>query len=436
MQRTVRPAPSLRGTIVPPGDKSISHRAAIFNAIAAGEATIEGFQRSADCLATLRCLRDLGVPWRWLDDSTLSVAGRGRHGLSESAAVLDCRNSGTTIRLLAGLLAPQPFFSVLSGDRSLRSRPMARVIQPLRAMGADISGREGDTKAPLAINGSQLRGAAHELPVASAQVKSAIALAALFAHGETAVREPGPSRDHTERMLAAMGAGIESSGGLLRLSPLTSDLRPLSLRVPGDLSAAVAWLVLAACHPDAELHIPGVGVNPTRSGAIDALRLMGAEVRLEEERTWGPEPVADLTVRSSRLRGAVIEGDLIPRAIDELPLLALAACFATGETVIREAAELRVKESDRITATARRLSRLGADVEELPDGLRIRPAGRLRGATVSSSGDHRLAIMLALAGTLAAGETTVRHADAVAVSYPTFWRDLDSVSRPSRRRRS
>jgi 3-phosphoshikimate 1-carboxyvinyltransferase len=428
VQRTVRPARTLRGTIVPPGDKSISHRAAIFNAIAGGEATIDGFQRSADCLATLRCLRDLGVPWRWLDDATLAIEGRGRHGLHESAAVLDCRNSGTTIRLLAGLLAPQPFFSVLSGDSSLRSRPMARVVQPLRAMGADISGREGDTKAPLAINGSQLRGAAHELPVASAQVKSAIALAALFAHGETAVREPGPSRDHTERMLEAMGADLESNGGLLLVKPLSRDLDPLSLRVPGDLSAAAAWLVLAACHPDAELRIDGVGVNPTRTGIIDALLAMGADIALENERTAGPEPVADLTVRSSRLRGAFIEGDLIPRAIDELPLLALAACFAQGETVIREAAELRVKESDRIAATARGLSRLGAGVEELPDGLRIRPTGRLRGATVSSSGDHRLAIMLALAGALAAGETTVRHADAVAVSYPTFWRDLDSVS--------
>jgi 3-phosphoshikimate 1-carboxyvinyltransferase len=229
-------------------------------------------------------------------------------------------------------------------------------------------------------------------------------------------------------MLSAMGAGIESAAGAVRISPLSGDLAPLSLRVPGDISAAAAWLVLAACHPDAELRLEGVGVNPTRTGVIDALRVMGADVRVENERTWGAEPVADINVRSSELRGAVIEGELVPRAIDELPLIALAACFAAGETVIREAAELRVKESDRISATARNLSRLGADIEEFPDGLRVRPVGRLRGAAVSSSGDHRLAIMLALAGTLAAGDTTVRHADAVAVSYPTFWRDLESVS--------
>jgi 3-phosphoshikimate 1-carboxyvinyltransferase len=270
-------------------------------------------------------------------------------------------------------------------------------------------------------------------------VKSALALAALFAHGETAVREPGPSRDHSERMLEAMGADLEASDGLLLVRPLSRDLEPLSLRVPGDLSAAAAWLVLAACHPDAEVRLEGVGVNPTRAGVLDALCAMGADLTLEEERTWGPEPVADITVRSSRLRGVRIEGELVPRAIDELPLLALAACFAEGETVIREAAELRVKESDRITTTVRGLSRLGADIEELPDGLRVRPGRRLRGATVSGSGDHRMAIVLALAGALASGETTVRHADAVAVSYPSFWQDLDSLSpsdgRPSGRKR-
>lgn len=431
MQRQVRPARTLRGTIVPPGDKSISHRAAIFNAITDGQALVHGFQRAADCLATLRCLRSLGVQSSWQDESTLAIHGRGRHGLAESDRVLDCGNSGTTMRLLAGLLAPQPFFSVLSGDRSLRSRPMARVIQPLRRMGAGIRGREGDTRPPLAVRGTPLRGIRYRLPVASAQVKSALILAALYADGETVLEEPASSRDHSERMLQAMGADLRFGDGLVSVKPLARDLRPLPLRVPNDISAAAAWLVLAACHPDAHLRLEGVGVNPTRTGVLDALRLMDADIALEEERppeAEGPEPVADITVRSSQLRGAVIEGDLVPRAIDELPLIALAACFARGETVIRDAAELRVKESDRIRATARELRRLGADIQELPDGLRVRPTGGLRGATVSSHGDHRLAVMLGLAGALARGQTVVRNAGAVAVSYPWFWRDLDLVS--------
>ena len=428
MQRLVRPVRTLRGTIALPGDKSISHRAAIFNAIAGGEAVVQGFQRSADCLATLRCLRSLGVHWRWLDETTLSIRGRGRHGLSESDRVLDCRNSGTSIRLLAGLLVPQPFFSVLTGDRSLLSRPMARVIQPLRLMGADISGRQGDTRAPVAINGRPLKGIRNRSPVASAQVKSALTLAALYAQGETVIEEPAASRDHTERMLQSMGADLDFGDGRVRVRPLERDLQPLSLRVPGDISSAAAWLVLAACHPDADLRIQGVGINPTRSGVLDALRLMGADITLEEQRTWGPEPVADISVRTSRLHGAVIEGDLVPRAIDELPLIALAACFASGDTVIRDAAELRVKESDRISSTARELRRLGADIEEFPDGLRIRPVRRLQGAAVSTHADHRLAIMLALAGVLARGETVIRNAGVVAVSYPWFWRDLDLLS--------
>jgi 3-phosphoshikimate 1-carboxyvinyltransferase len=436
VQRQVRPARTLRGTIVPPGDKSISHRAAIFNAIADGQALVHGFQRAADCQATLRCLRGLGVQSSWQtdapgDETTLVIHGRGRHGLSESDRVLDCGNSGTTMRLLAGLLAPQPFFSVLSGDRSLRSRPMARVIQPLRRMAADIHGREADTRPPLAVRGTPLKGIRYRLPVASAQVKSALILAALYADGETVLEEPAPSRDHSERMLQAMGADIRFGDGIVSVKPLARDLRPLPLRVPNDISAAAPWLVLAACHPDAHLRLEGVGVNPTRTGVLDALRLMDADITLEAEpppQAEGPELVAGITVRSSQLRGAVIEGDLVPRAIDELPLIALAACFAHGETVIRDAAELRVKESDRIRVTARELRRLGADIQELPDGLRIRPVGGLRGATVSSHGDHRLAVMLGLAGALARGRTVVRNAGAVAVSYPWFWRDLDLVS--------
>lgn len=425
---TVRRPSAIRGTVTPPGDKSVSHRAAIFNAISDGDATVENFQRSRDCLATLACLRRLGVSWRWRDESTLLIRGAGSAGLCEPGAVLDCRNSGTTLRLLSGLLSAQPFFSVLTGDASLRSRPMARVIEPLRRMGAQISGRDGDRAPPLALRGGPLHGISYRMPVASAQVKSAIVLAGLYAEGETAIEEPSASRDHTERMLRAMGAKADTEGSVVRVSRLAGALSPLSMRVPGDISAAAPWLALGALHPDAEIRLPGVGVNPTRTGVIDALRMMGADIRLEDERQWGPELVADIVVRSSRLRGAVIEGALVPRAIDELPLLALAGCFAEGETVIREAAELRVKESDRVRTTAAGLRRLGAKMEELDDGLRITPVGRLHGGRVSSHGDHRLAMMLAVAGALADGETIIGKTQTVGVSYPWFWRDLQTLA--------
>jgi 3-phosphoshikimate 1-carboxyvinyltransferase len=429
MQRSVRASRSLRGAITPPSHKSISHRAAIFNGIARGEALIENFLRGADCLSTLRCLRQLGVPWQWRDESTLWVKGVGRNGLREATGILNCGNSGTTMRLLAGLLAAQPFFSVLTGDASLRSRPMARIVEPLRQMGAAISGRDEDRCAPLAIREADLHGIRYPLPVASAQVKSAILLAGLYAHGETTVEEPTPTRDHTERMLRAMGAEIQfGEGAAVRVQPLANELSAISMRVPGDISSAAPWLVLAAAHPDAEIRISAVGVNPTRTGIVDALRMMGAEVRVEEERTWGPEPVADIVVKSSRLHGAVIEGNLIPRAIDELPLIALAGCFAEGETVIRNAEELLVKESNRVRTTAEGLRRLGAEVEETRDGLRVWGPQKLKGATASSRGDHRTAMLLAIAGALAQGETIIRDSDAVAVSYPTFWQDLDGLS--------
>ena len=429
MPAIVRRPRALRGTVRPPGDKSIAHRAAIFNAIAAGEAIIENFQGGADVLATLRCLERLGVGHEWQGEATLRIVGRGRRGLQEPASVLDCRNSGTTIRLLAGLLSPQPFFSVLTGDASLCSRPMDRVIQPLRLMGADIRGRRSDSLAPLAIAGRPLAGIRYRLPVASAQVKSALILAALYAEGETLLEESAPTRDHTERLLEVMGADLQQVGeGLIRVRPLAGDLRPLSLSIPGDISGAAPWLIAAALHPQAEVRLEGVGVNPTRSGVLDALRLMGADLRLENQRLHGPEPVADIVARSSRLQGAVIAGDLVPRAIDELPLLALAGCLARGETLIRDAAEPRVKESDRIRTTVRELRRLGADIQEMADGMRIRGVAGLHGTAVSSHGDHRLAILLAIAGIIAHGETIIRNSQAVAVSYPWFWRDMEHLT--------
>lgn len=429
MRKTIRPPRRLRGSIEAPGDKSISHRAAILNAIARGEALVENFQGGADCLATLRCLRALGVKLDWDGQGTLRIQGGGRFGLRESADVLNAGNSGTTMRLLAGLLAGQPFFSVLTGDASLRSRPMERVVEPLRVMGTRIQGRAGGTRPPLAIEGGSLRGIRYRLPVASAQVKSALSLAALYGEGETVLEEPAPSRDHTERMLRAMGAEVrDDEGDGLRISPQQRELTPLSLRVPGDISAAAFWMVAAAAHPDAEIRLTGVGVNPSRSGIIEALASMGASIALEGERMWGCEPVADIAVRSSSLRGTVIEGPLIPRLIDEIPVLAVAASLAEGETVIRQAGELRLKESDRIRTTVLELRRLGASIRELPDGMVIEGMDCLKGGVCGSHGDHRLAMTLAVAGLLARGETVVRGAEAASISYPIFWHHLEEFS--------
>ena len=429
MQETISPTRRIRGTIIPPGDKSISHRAAMFNAIAAGTAVVENFLPSADCMATLRCLRSMGVVWRLRNDGSLEIEGRGLHGLSEPRGVLDCRNSGTSIRLFTGLLAPRPFLSVLSGDASLRSRPMSRLIDPLRRMGAAINAREGDTRPPVVVRGGPLKGIAYKMPVASAQVKSALLLAGLGAEGETQVEEPYPTRDHTERMLKAMGADVSfGEGAVVSVSRQQGELSPLPLRVPGDISSVAPWLVLGSVHPDAEIRIQGVCVNPTRTGIIDALSMMGADIRLEEERTWGAEPVADIVVRSSRLNGVAIGGALIPRLIDEIPVLALAACFAGGETEIRDAAELRVKESDRVLTTAAGLRRLGGRVEQRDDGMLISGVAELNGASVSSYGDHRLAVMLGVAGLLARGETVVRNSSVVGVSYPRFWHDLRELA--------
>jgi 3-phosphoshikimate 1-carboxyvinyltransferase len=432
MEQCIRSPSRLRGTVAVPGDKSISHRAAILSALALGPARVENFLVGEDTRATLDCLQALGVDWS-LEEAggrgpTLSIHGPGRAGLCESEDVLDARNSGTTMRLLAGVLAARPFLSVLTGDSSLRSRPMGRVVGPLREMGAQAWGRGGDAYPPLAIRGGELRGIHYRMPVASAQVKSALLLAGLFARGETAVEEPAATRDHTERMLLAMGARLSKGGTLVRIRPLEGELAPLDLRVPGDISAAAFWMVAAALHPDAELHLPGVGVNPTRSGIIDALRAMGADLEVTEEREQGGEPAADITVRSSRLAPVEVSGDLVPRLIDEIPVLAVAAALTPGRTVVRDAAELRVKESDRIVTTCRELRRLGARVEELPDGLAIDGVQSLRGAHCQSHGDHRLAMALGVAGLLARGETVIEGAGAAEVSYPGFWSDLTRLA--------
>lgn len=418
----------IRATIAVPPDKSVSHRALMFNAIADGTAIIDSLLDSEDVRSTARCLRALGIEVDWPEGGTSArVGGRGLHGLFESEDVLDCGNSGTTMRLLAGMLAGSPLLSILTGDASLRSRPMARVISPLRRMGATIFARTGDTLAPLVIKGGSLHGMRYDTPVASAQVKSAILLAGLYAEGDTTVCEPASTRDHTERMLAAMGAAVKSEGTAITVSPATA-LTPLSLRVPGDISSAAPWMVLAACHPDAEVILEGVNTNPSRTGLIDIMLAMGADLELQEERTVGGEPVADIVVRSSRLAGTRVSGGLVPRAIDELPLVGVLGCFAEGETVVEDAAELRVKESDRVEAVIRVLGRMGASVSAHPDGFAVRgPAAELRGTRVDAGGDHRVGMLAAVAGALADGETRIEH-DAVGVSYPTFFEDLARAS--------
>ena len=420
----VNRAARIRATIQVPPDKSVSHRALIFNAIADGPATVERMLDSEDVRSTARCLSALGVEIDWPQGSTFArVTGKGLHGLFESEDVLDCGNSGTTMRLLAGLLSGHPFLSILTGDAMLRRRPMARVIEPLRRMGAQINARTGDTQAPLAIKGGGLTAIDFRSSVASAQVKSAVLLAGLYADGETTVTEPAQSRDHTERMLAAMGASISIDGVSVRICP-AQRLAPLSLRVPGDISSAAPWLVLGACHPDAEIVIQGVNTNPTRTGLLDIMRAMGAQIETLEERTSGGEPVADIIVRSSKLTGTIVSGGLVPRAIDELPLVALMACFAEGETVIRDAAELVVKESNRIDSTVQALARIGAKVTGRDDGFVIHgPVTGMRGGRIDAAGDHRIGMLGAVAGALVDGQTHIENG-AVEVSYPAFWDDL------------
>jgi 3-phosphoshikimate 1-carboxyvinyltransferase len=429
--RIIKPCPSLEGEVAPPGDKSISHRAAILNSLAKGEAEIDKFAPGGDCLATIRCLRALGVriDRRGSPGSpTLSISGTGEDGLREASNVLNAGNSGTTMRLLGGLLASQPFLSIITGDASLRNRPMGRLIEPLRLMGAELWGRERDSFAPLVIKGKKLRGMDFVLPVPSAQIKSALLLAGLFAEGKTIVHQPVVSRDHTERMLKQMGASLETQGNSIYLLPLSSPLVSTSIQVPGDISSAAYFLVAGAIHPNARIAIKGCGINPTRTGIIDILAAMGARLKVENERMEAGEPSADVVIESSELTGTEVGGDIIPRLIDEIPVLAVAGSIAKGKTVIRDAGELSVKESNRIATVVGELSRLGARIEALPDGMIIYGGKLLSGAEVDSHFDHRLAMSLAVAGLIAGGETTIRHAQAAQVSYPAFWRTLASLT--------
>lgn len=420
-------ADRIQGILRVPGDKSISHRGLLLGALAHGTTEVRGLLRSEDCLATFGALRTLGVEILEPAQDCVRILGRGPEGLQEPATILDAGNSGTTLRLLAGVLAGRPFFSVLTGDASLRSRPMRRVVDPLTAMGATLLGRDGGQYPPLAVQGRHLSGIAWPSPVASAQVKSAVLLAGLQATGETSVTEPLPSRDHTERMLAAFGVPLRRQGTTVSV-PGEVRLRAASITVPGDVSSAAFFLAAAAAWPGGELLIQGVGVNPTRTGALDVLEAMGATITRGRERIEAGEPLADLAVRGARLRGTRIGADLVPRLLDEIPILAVAAALAEGETVISGAAELRVKEVDRLSALAGELAKLGARVTEERDGLRIRGGRRLRGAVVRSRGDHRMAMALAIAGLLADGETRVQDIACVGTSFPGFAELLAEVA--------
>ncbi len=422
MELVVSPAGRLRGRVRVPGDKSISHRAALIGALARGDTVIHDFLRADDCLHTVSCLRALGVG---IEDegSRLIVRGMGPRWRAPMTP-LDAGNSGTTMRLLAGILAGQPFQTELTGDASLRTRPMDRIVEPLSRMGARIVASGDGRFPPLRISGGSLRGITYTLPVASAQVKSAVLLAGLLAEGPTTVVEPTPTRDHTERMLAAFGAPIRRDGD--RVSVMAAALRGHEVRVCGDISSAAFLLAAAAGMPGSELTIEHVGLNPTRTGFLDVLRALGAEVDVRQTGEDTGEPVGAVTVRGRRLRGVRIGGSLIPRVIDELPVLCVIATAAEGETVISDAAELRVKESDRIAVIARGLRALGGEVEERPDGLTVY-SSRLHGGRVASAGDHRIAMAFAVAGLLAGGPVTVEGAESIAVSFPAFTRVLRDV---------
>lgn len=429
----VNPATSIRGKIDLPGDKSISHRAAMFAAIAEGETRIANFSRAVDCHTTLGAFESLGVGVR-KNGTTITILGKRKTGLTAPLAPIDCGNSGTTIRLLSGILAGQSFDSILTGDESLAKRPMKRIIGPLRKMGAKIEAV--DDRVPIHIFGDQrLVGTEHEMQIASAQVKSCILLAGLNAEGTTTVIEPVATRDHTERMLGWLGVDVVEermdSGKLISLDG-SARLIARHLSIPADISSAAFFLVAAACLPNSELAMPNVGINPTRKAILGVLQQLGAVIAVENQRVVCNEPVADLTVRSKLGRGRfgsgsnIIEGDIIANLIDEIPILAVLGTQLRGGLEIRGAAELRVKESDRITSIVQNLRRMGADVEEFPDGLRVSPS-QLKGAVIDSFGDHRIAMAFAVAALFAEGETEIKNAECADISFPGFFETLSSV---------
>ena len=428
-KKTIHPAKSVAGSVRPPGDKSISHRYAMLAGIAEGTSELSNFALAADCHSTLACMKALGAEVR-ADKRLVRVAGHGLHGLKATKRPLDAGNSGTTIRLLSGILSGQNFTTKIAGDDSLNKRPMKRILTPLREMGARILAR-GENFAPLEIFAGKLRGIQYQMPMASAQVKSAVLLAGLFAEGDTSVVEPARTRDHTELALEEFGVPIERHGLATRIHGNGEiKLTGKKLEVPGDLSSAVFFIAAASLFPESSLHIQGVGLNPTRTAILDVFARMGASLEMLSLRSAQGEIIGDIAVKGAELKGGVIAGTEIPLVIDELPMLAALGPFTEQGIEIRDAAELRVKESDRIAALAENLRRMGAKVEEFPDGLKVagRSAGKLRGAVVEPHGDHRIAMAFAVAALGAQGPTTIRDAECAGVSYPTFYDDLARVA--------
>lgn len=426
MSKTISYAkPALTGSVQVPGDKSISHRAIMFGALAKGTTTIEGFLMGDDCLSTISCFRSLGIDIR-IDGEHVTVKSGGRKAWKEPDVVLDTGNSGTTTRLMLGLLAGTDFHSVMAGDESIARRPMKRIVEPLRLMGADIRGRSNGHFTPLAVQGTALQAIDYTMPVASAQVKSAVLLAGLSAQGTTTVHEPVPSRDHTEIMLKHFGADISRDGDVISLSG-GQELHAAHVQVPGDISSAAFMIGAALIAEGSEIQLTNVGVNPTRTGLLDVFAAMGADIQASGHASEGEE-AADLTVRSTLLTGAEIGGDVIPRLIDEIPLIALVATQAQGKTVIRDAEELRVKETDRIQAVVTELKKLGADIEATEDGMVIQGPTPLTGAAMNSYGDHRLGMMAAVAALIADGPVTIDDPGCISISYPNFFEHLDKLT--------
>lgn len=417
----------LKGEITVPGDKSISHRSIMLGSIASGITEVHGFLNGADCISSMNCFRQMGVDIDY-DGSIVTIHGNGLHGLKAPADTLDVGNSGTTTRLMSGILAAQNFSSRVIGDDSICRRPMKRIITPLAMMGADITSERGNDCAPLIINGRKLKGIHYDSPVASAQVKSCVLLAGLYADGETSVTEPYVSRNHTELMLNAFGGSCTTLG---TTATVTSDpvLTGQKIVVPGDISSAAYFLAAGLIAENSEITIKNVGINPTRDGIIDVIKMMGGDITFANVNADSGEPTADITVKTSSLKGCVIEGDIIPKLIDEIPVIAILACFAEGETVIKDAAELKVKESNRIDVMVNNLSAMGADITGTDDGMIIRGGKPLHSAVIHSNKDHRIAMSFAVAAMCAEGETEILDANCVNISYPDFYRDLENLQK-------
>lgn len=416
---------SLQGEIIVPGDKSISHRSVMFGAVAEGVTTVTGFLLGDDCLSTVSCFRQLGVEIEQEDDQ-LIIHGKGWNGLKEPREVLNVGNSGTTIRLMMGILAGRDFHSTLIGDESIGKRPMTRVTKPLSEMGAKIDGRQNGEYTPLSIRGGGIQGIKYQSPVASAQVKSSILLAGLQAKGTTTVVEPVLSRDHTERMIRQFGGTVVNEGSLVSVQG-GQTLKGTTIQVPGDISSAAFFLVAGAIVPNSSITLKNVGLNPTRTGIIDVMQEMGADITIEVLEEGQIEPVGNITVKTSNLKGTTIGGELIPRLIDELPVIALLATQAEGETIIRDAHELKVKETNRIDTVVNELSKLGAAITATDDGMIIHGKNKLGGGVVSSFGDHRIGMMLAVAALICEEEVSLEQKEAISVSYPQFFTDLASL---------